>query len=363
MFTERGIYRPGETIHAKAIVRAGMLGRLEAARDSLRWIFRNRDGNDSWRDTTLALSPFGTSEQHVVIPSDAKLGDYRAEVQVRRRGEWSTLAVATYRIAEYRPPEFLVDVNAPSSPRIAGDSLRAVVEARYLFGAPMARAAMSWSLRQARIAGWELEIPGMEGWSVGATGHWWEEISEARPAEVRDAGQDTLDAAGRLALGVLLRPLTSGHAARATLVATVTDVPADGERLDLGHRAPGGVLHRREGEGEYFWRAGQATRVSVVAVDPAGKRIAGVPVAGVLERQEWHRTARARRLFRGNRRVGHGYRGPLLADDSHRAGNLPLRAARGRRLHAPAHGHRRRRTRGRHELPSLDGGGGVGSLE
>ena len=296
MFTERGIYRPGETIHAKAIVRAGMLGRLEAARDSLRWIFRNRDGDQSWRDTTLALSPFGTSEQHVVIPSDAKLGDYRAEVQVRRRGEWSTLAVATYRIAEYRPPEFLVDVNAPSSPRIAGDSLRAVVEARYLFGAPMARAAVSWSLRQARIAGWELEIPGMEGWSVGATGHWWEEISEARPVEVRDAGQDTLDAAGRLSLGVLLRPLTSGHAARATLVATVTDVnrqTVSASTSAIVHPAAFYIAAKGEGE-EYFWRAGRATRVSVVAVDPAGNRITGVPVTGVLERQEWHRTRRER---------------------------------------------------------------------
>ena len=128
MFTERGIYRPGETIHAKAIVRAGMLGRLEAARD-LSAGYSEPRRERLWRDTTLALSPFGTSEQHV-DSSDAKLGDYRAEVQVRRRGEWSTLAVATYRIAEYRPPEFLVDVNAPSSPRIAGDSLRAVVEAR-----------------------------------------------------------------------------------------------------------------------------------------------------------------------------------------------------------------------------------------
>ena len=44
VFTERGIYRPGEPVYAKAIVRAGPLGALAspARGDSLRWVFRDR---------------------------------------------------------------------------------------------------------------------------------------------------------------------------------------------------------------------------------------------------------------------------------------------------------------------------------
>src|SRR5207249_12339463 len=51
-----------------------------------------------------------------------------------------------------------------SSDLFAGDSLRATVEARYLFGAPMARAAVSWVARQQPISPWALRIPGAEGY-------------------------------------------------------------------------------------------------------------------------------------------------------------------------------------------------------
>ena len=44
VFTERGIYRPGEPLFAKAIVRTGPLGALErpSPGDSLRWLFQDR---------------------------------------------------------------------------------------------------------------------------------------------------------------------------------------------------------------------------------------------------------------------------------------------------------------------------------
>src|SRR5690606_7346188 len=78
VFTERGIYRPGEELYAKAIVRTGSLGALSvpAKGDSLRWRFGDRD-QGTLRDTTVALSAFGTAEQRVTIPSAAPLGSYQ----------------------------------------------------------------------------------------------------------------------------------------------------------------------------------------------------------------------------------------------------------------------------------------------
>src|SRR5690606_34960231 len=113
VFTERGIYRPGEPLYAKAIVRRGMLGAPSApAGDSLRWTVTDREGN-TIRQVTAALSAFGTAEQRWEIPAEAPLGDYSLSAELRRAGEWLPLAYAGYRIAEYRPPEFLVDVSAP----------------------------------------------------------------------------------------------------------------------------------------------------------------------------------------------------------------------------------------------------------
>jgi uncharacterized protein YfaS (alpha-2-macroglobulin family) len=299
VFTERGIYRPGEPLYAKAIVRRGMLGRLAAApaTDSIRWRFADRDGEGSLRDTVVALSAFGTADQRLVIPSDAKIGDYRVAADLRRGGRWIELAAASYRVAEYRPPEFLVDVTTPDSARIGGDSLTATVEARYLFGSPMGRAALSWSVRRAPLSLWELEIPGTEGFTLGETGRWWEELASDREGpRVVASGTDTLDASGRRVLTVPAGQAEQGRGARVTVEATVADVNRQRVTASasmLVHPASFYVGARVEGK-EWFWRAGSPVTLSVIAVRPRGERVSGVKVSGVIERREWHQVRRER---------------------------------------------------------------------
>ena len=298
VFTERGIYRPGEPLYAKAIVRTGMLGRLDpAAADSVRWRFHDRDGEGMLRDTVTALSGFGTADQRITLPTDARLGSYRLTTEVKRQGRWSEIGATSYRVAEYRPPEFQVDVAAPGGARFAGDSLRAAVEARYLFGAPMGRAAVTWTLRQTRVGAWDLEIPNTEGFHVGETGRWWEELGDTRPGtEVVGSGTDTLDAAGRLELALRLGPASKGRTARATVEATVVDVnrqTVSASASLLVHPAEF-YLGGKPDTKEYFWRAGQAVSVGVIAVRPDGARLPGVRVTGILERQEWHQVRRER---------------------------------------------------------------------
>ena len=63
------------------------------------------------QEKTVALSAFGTAQASLVVPSRrAGLGTYEVAVELRREGKWTEIASAWYRVAEYRPPEFLVDV-------------------------------------------------------------------------------------------------------------------------------------------------------------------------------------------------------------------------------------------------------------
>src|SRR5690606_34723883 len=120
-----------------------------------------------------------------------RVGQYR--IEVRRRygggsvavrgsaagsagsaGQWRTVATTYYQVAEYRPPEFLVDVVADATPRFSGDSTDLHVAARYLFGAPMAGAPVRWVVRSRAMRPWEFEIPGLEEYAVGAGYAWWE---------------------------------------------------------------------------------------------------------------------------------------------------------------------------------------------
>ena len=298
VFTERGIYRPGEVVHAKAIVRTGNLGSLRApARgDSLRWAFSDRE-EGTLRDTVVAVSAFGTAEQALPLAADLPLGTYRVSVELRRGGSWRPLATAFYRVAEYRPPEFLVSVSGDTAGRFAGDSLRATVEARYLFGAPMGRAAVSWTIRRVAVSPWELRIPGTDGWELGESGWWWEdEEAPTGAAEVLGDGTDTLDAGGHLTLRALLGAPRKGRPARVSVAATVTDVnrqTVTAATSALVHPAAFYVAAKGTGD-EYFWRAGTAETLSVVAVRPDGRRVAGVAVRGTVVRREWHQVQRER---------------------------------------------------------------------
>jgi uncharacterized protein YfaS (alpha-2-macroglobulin family) len=302
VFTERGIYRPGEPVYAKAIVRSGMLGDLTvpAPGDSLRWIFHDRSDQQgppgTLKDTTVALSAFGTADITLRLPGTASLGTYEVSVQVRRQGRWSDVASANYRIAEYRPPEFLVDVTADSGVRYPKDSVRASVEARYLFGAPMARAAVTWALRQRGDAA-PPEIPTTEGWYLGETGWWWEELEDRpAPVQITASGVDTLDARGRLALTLPLGETVKGRPALATLEATVKDVNRQTVSASASvtvHPAAFYLGAKPAGK-DFFWPAGAPVAVDVIAVRPDGAREAGVKVAGTVVRREWHQTHRER---------------------------------------------------------------------
>ncbi|HXB25889.1 MAG TPA: MG2 domain-containing protein [Gemmatimonadaceae bacterium] len=300
VFTDRGIYRPGESIHAKAIVRRGLLGslRVPPTGDSLRWELHDREFA-LIKDTTVHLSAFGTTDMTFAIPSNAGLGTYSVRARVHTLGTWRTLGFASVRIAEYRPPEFLVDVSTDSAPTFAGDSMRLVAQARYLFGAPMARAAVQWQAVQTDLWPWDLQIPGTDGWEIG-DGRWWEDDGQAaesgEPQSVFASGTDTLDGAGRLAWRVGSPRPSKGRGARVHVQATVTDVNRQNvvaSASTIVHPAAFYIAAKVHGS-VYFWTAGTPVAIDIIAVRPTGDRVAGVAVRGVVTRREWHQVRRVR---------------------------------------------------------------------
>ena len=298
VFTERGIYRPGEPVHVKAIVRSGALGalRVPAATDSLRWVFHDREGG-VMRDSTVRLSSFGTAAQTLNLGNDLPLGTYNVTLQVKR-GTWQDIANTAYRVAEYRPPEFLVTVTADSAPRFNGDSLHGNVEARYLFGAPMARAVVHWTLNVEPGSAAGLNIAGLDRYYLGEHGWWWEDWEgNASRSRVRttSSGVDTLDAAGHLTLRLPLSA-TEGRPANTRLQATVTDVnrqTVSAFANVLVHPASFYIAARPLGS-EYFWTAGTPQQIAVLAARPGGRHETGVRIRGTIVRREWHRVQRSR---------------------------------------------------------------------
>ncbi len=295
VFTERGIYRPGDSVFAKAIVRTGPLGALRppTAGDSIQLVFRDRDGG-VLAERVVPPGAFGTAAFTLALDPAAPLGEYSAAAALRREGEWQELGRASFRVGEYRPPEFLVGVTADTAALIDGDSLSATIDARYLFGAPMARAALTWSLRQRPVEAWDFEVPGAPGYLFLARGWWWDEFEQGGGTIVSAGRTDSLDATGRLAVRAPVTLGRPGLPARVSLDAVVTDVNRQsvlGSASVLVHPAEF-YLGLKPRSTSYFWSAGPAQAIGVIAVRPGGARVTGVAVRGALIRREWHQVRR-----------------------------------------------------------------------
>ncbi|MCA9537857.1 MAG: alpha-2-macroglobulin, partial [Myxococcales bacterium] len=216
VFTERGIYRPGETVYVKGLLRERSLGKLRTPTDrSVKIVLRDPDG-DEISTTTKPLSAFGTFDAELALPADGRLGTYGVNVTDETTGlEWSTSA----RVAEYRPPAFLVDVQPGDAARYAGEPVKAVVEGHYLFGAIMAGAEVSWSMA---AAPGRFEPAEADGYVFGHRFEWWED--ESGGESVVAGGTWTLGDDGRFQITAGPAETPKDRPQTYTVEARVTDV-------------------------------------------------------------------------------------------------------------------------------------------
>jgi hypothetical protein len=145
-YTDRPIYRPGQTIYWKGIVRV-----LEEEEYSLppeggelTIIVRDDQGN-AVKEEGVALNANGTVTGQVELASTAVTGFYYLEARLPV-GERTVYGGAGFQVAAYRKPEFQIEV-APDQPEyVQGDSVRIQVQANYFSGGALGNAPVAWRL-------------------------------------------------------------------------------------------------------------------------------------------------------------------------------------------------------------------------
>ncbi len=228
LYTDRPIYRPGDTVYFKGIVRESDFGRYALPEEQTLELtispnFYIEEGalEDKISVTVNAEGIFSGEYQ---LPQEMQLGSYNfyiydEEIELSR----------TFTVAEYRKPEFQILMAPDKEEALRGETVDVALEATYFFGGSAADLPVNWSLYEQT---YQPDVPGpyysfsdqadffyidpglYGGFGEGPLGNWLE------------GGQGTTDENGQLIITLpadLLDEVEAGSR-RVTIEATVNDI-------------------------------------------------------------------------------------------------------------------------------------------
>lgn len=146
IFTDRPIYRPGDTVFFRAVLRGPddaryNLPSFETAAFQLFGAEREYGSGDLplLDSVQLELSPYGTVTGEFTLPLDAAPGNYAIQMENQNTR-------IDFQVAEYRKPEIDVSVNFEQLAYRAGGDIRAQIAAKYYFGGAASNVKVRWTL-------------------------------------------------------------------------------------------------------------------------------------------------------------------------------------------------------------------------
>jgi uncharacterized protein YfaS (alpha-2-macroglobulin family) len=141
LYTDRPIYRPGHEVHVRGIIRRDVdrAYRIPAGQTVQLQI-------DDAKGATIArpvatVTEYGGFRADFVLPDRAALGDWMVSATLG-----GGTGRSSFKVAEYRKPEFKVELQPEKTRYTSGDRVRVKVDARYFFGAPVTAARVTWSV-------------------------------------------------------------------------------------------------------------------------------------------------------------------------------------------------------------------------
>ena len=315
VFSDRGVYKLGEDVTFKAVLRENAADGIHLLPAGTRIFVSVHDGQDRVVDErTVAVNTWSSAEWTLALPADGTLGSYRVRLmretdrpkprppQQLRPGETPGRAADDYvpyykvvngsfLVAAYRRPDFRVDVALTADRPMAGDPMHGNVTARYLFGATMGARPVTWTLTRSALfdapSAVTAAFPADRWFFVGAA-----EDDEPQDRDPVRREETKLTATGERPLQLATKA-DAGVPYSYTLEGDVEDVSRQhiANRASLTvHPAPWYIGVRRP---PYFIDQKDGLKTEVVAVKPDGTIAAGVPVTITLTQIQWNSVRRA----------------------------------------------------------------------
>lgn len=280
LYTDRPVYRPGQRVYFKGIVRErrGADYRVPA-REPVHLTLHDAAETQVFAGD-FTTNEFGSFSGELTLASDAAVGLYRATATIR--GQEDT---GYFSVAEYRKPEYEIEVKPEQPNFVRGEPVRFTVTARYYWGEPVRNARVSYTLT--RSPKWyfpdDEESDFLAEFYPAGGG----EEDQSGYGEEADYGEGVTDASGRFTLRVTPRlPENDTQDYVYQLEAEITDpgrLPASGRGSALVTR---GTFRLELTPDRWVLPPGETAALRLRAVDYQNRPQAGLPVALLAGEQE-----------------------------------------------------------------------------
>jgi uncharacterized protein YfaS (alpha-2-macroglobulin family) len=307
-YTDRPIYRPGHTVHYKGIVRQREgSGYRVLAGLPIRLQIRSPNGALLSRKT-VKTNEYGSFHGDFSLSPEAAIGQYTVETAAGGRlassseeGGEETVSEASFsfNVAEYRKPEYLVEVTTEPGPDagvgrptrrqyVRGDPVRVTVTATYFWGAPVKGATV------------EYRVSRQPYWYAGEeedefAGYYARQTEDVESGEPTVSGRMRTDDNGRVSFTfetALPQPENQDHVY--VIEAEVTDpgrMPVTGTGRAIVSR---GTFRLQLEPGRWIASPGQTFPLRVKTVNFDGTPRPNVPVTLTIRKQLAHVTTDAK---------------------------------------------------------------------
>ncbi len=285
LFTEKGIYRAGETVHIKGVIREREKGEWQLPRTQKVECEILDPFQKRMLKKTIELDAYGSFALDFEAKEEASLGYYqiRGIIPSPVREEKPITVYGSFQIEAFQPAEFEVHLRTSKESYIFGDTYEAAVRANYLFGGAMADQKVSWRLR---LNPDSFSPPGHNGYIFGNQIDRWVDF-DGETSRLLSSGESTLDREGKFTISAKLLPEKEKDSVLAALEATVVSP----SRRMISSRVQA-VVHR----GEYyiglkpsttFLKKDHNLEVNLISVSPEGQILPEKQIRLALIRREW----------------------------------------------------------------------------
>jgi len=277
LYTERGIYRPGERVRLIGLIR-DQVGRAISNRQSTLVVYRP-NGTEARRIRMSEAVDAGAIAKNIDLDRSSPRGVWSAQLIVD--GQEAIAGTVSWSVEDFVPERLRVQIEASEDVLRRGQSRPINVQADFLYGAPGSGLAVE---AEGRLTVDPNPFPEQEGYSFGVSDESFDERYFQLPGTVTDGS-----GAAQLSFQLPEEPQTS-MPLRARMIASVADpggrvvresftVPVRLNDFYFGLKPT--FENRRAGQGE-------VVGFDVIALNGSGQRVAVRGVQWQVVREEWN---------------------------------------------------------------------------